>query len=237
MTHVRSLFEIDLYLRWIFKENYTNRATAYFVWSLRRKRYWLRSYLEGTPEYSANIAHMAGSHGEDITIPFSQEEIQSAIAKEDSRLALPEIAEVNRLFNDHMSRSGKDVEWYRPFGPTSIREMAIHLGDEGHYKVFYSQLSRATHGLTLENQFQFDAAKKEVIFDHIRTLDSLDFVLQLTFTYAIRIYKHSLEHFRYGELDAFSRKYIAEWRAATTSVPKVNKDAGSFTVLSRQSKS
>lgn len=230
MTHIRSLFEIDLNLRWIFREDFENRATAYFVWSLRRKRYWLRCYLEGTPEYAANIAHMEGSPGENITVPFSQEVIQAAIAKEDRRLQLPEVADVNRMFDQHMSGSGKDVEWYRPFGPTSIRDMAIRLGDEGHYKVFYSQLSRMTHGLSLENQFHFDAAKKEVIFDHIRTLDSLDFVLQLTFTYSLRIYKHSLEYFRYGELDAFSRKYITEWRAATTSIPKVKKDGSTFTI-------
>jgi hypothetical protein len=179
---------------------------------------------------------MAGSPGENISIPFSQEEIQAAIAKEDSRLQLPEVATVNRMFDQHMRSSGKDVEWYQPFGVTSIREMAIRLGDEGHYKVFYSQLSRVTHGLSLENQFHFDAAKKEVIFDHIRTLDSLDFVLQLTFTYGLRIYKHSLGHFRFGELDNFSRKYSTEWRGAINSIPKVKKDGSSFTILSRQSK-
>ena len=67
-----------------------------------------------------------------------------------------------------MASSGKDVKWYRPFGVNSIRDMAVRLGDEGMYKVFYAQYSQATHGLSLEQQLHFNVPHSEVVFDHIR---------------------------------------------------------------------
>jgi len=140
--HIRSLFEIDLYLRWIFQEEYDLRGTAYFVWNIRKKRYWLRCYLDGTPEKAAHTAHMAGSTVENIDIPYSQEEIQKAIDHETSRLNSPEVTAVNDLFESLMASSGKDVEWYRPFGVNSIRDMAIRLGDEAMYKVFMHNILR-----------------------------------------------------------------------------------------------
>ena len=234
--HIRSLFEIDLYLRWIFQEDFERRGSAYFVWNIRKKRYWLRCYLDGTPEQAAHTAHMEGSPGEDTVIPHTQEEIQNAIDLENSRLDAPEVAGVNALFEPLMATSGKDVEWYRPFGVNSIRDMAIRLGDEGMYKVFYAQYSQATHGLSLEQQLHFNATEREVVFDHIRTLQSVDEIFRMTFNFAFKIYRTMLEKYRPGELDAFRRKYLEEWRARFRAIPKVTKDGSSFTISPPQTR-
>lgn len=228
--HIRSLFEIDLYLRWIFQEDYEKRGLAYFVWDIRRKRYWLRCYLEGTAEYQANSGHMEGSPGENFEIPHTQEAIQDSIDHQTRRLESSELSEVNNMFDVCMSSSGKDVEWYKPFGPTSIRDMAIRLGDEGMYKVFYAQYSQATHGLSLEHQLHFNAPAGEVVFDHIRTLRSIDQIYRMTFNYAVKIYRTVLERYRPGEMDAFKRKYINEWRQPFWEIPKVSKDGNRFSV-------
>lgn len=235
--HIRSLFEIDLYLRWIFQEDYERRGTAYFVWNLREKRYWLRCYLEGTSEYAANVDHMRGSPGEHTEIPHTQEEIQNAIAHETARLALPEVAEVNNMFEQRVSNSGKDVEWYKPFGATSIRDMAVRLGDEGMYKVFYAQYSQATHGLSIEHQLHFNASEGKVIFDHIRTLQSIDEVFRMTLTYAFKIYRLVLGQYRPGELDAFNAKYVSEWRDSFCSIPKITKNGSTFTITPAEPRS
>ena len=182
--HIRSLFEIDMYLRWIFKEDYERRGTAYFVWNIRKKRYWLRCYLEGIPEYAAHANHMVGLPGGNIVIPHTQEEIQKGIDHENGRLAHPEVKDVNDLFESLMASSGKDVEWYKPFGVNSIRDMAMCLGDEGMYKVFYEQYSQATHGLSIEHQIHSNASHGEVIFDHVRTLQSIDGIFCWTLNFA-----------------------------------------------------
>lgn len=228
--HIRSLFEIYIYLRWIFFKDFERRGTAYFVWNLRMKRYWNRCYLEGTPEYAANLEHMRGTPGWHTGIPHTQEDLQKAVDTETARLALPEVAEVNDMFEQCMSNSGKDVEWYKPFGVNSIREMAIRLGDEGMYKVFYSRYSQATHGLSIEHQLHFNASEGKVTFDPIRTLQSIDEVFRMALNYAISIYKLVLERYRPGELRAFSMQYASEWRDSFRSIPKVAFNEGTFTI-------
>ena len=234
--HIRSLFEIDLYLRWIFQKDYDRRGTAYFVWNIRQKRYWLRCYLDGTPENAAHTVHMAGSYGENIVIDYNQEEIQKAIDHETARLSSPEIVAVNDLFDSLMASSGKDVEWYRPFGVNSIRDMAIHLGDEAMYKVFYTQYSQVTHGLSIDQQLHFNPPHGVVIFDHIRTPQSIDQIYRMTFNFAFKIYRTVLERFRPSEIAAFNRKYLEEWRRSFMSIPKVKKEGGTITVTPPQSK-
>lgn len=228
--HIRSLFEIELYLKWLFEEDYERRATAYFVWNLRKERYWSLCYLQGSPEQAAHEQHMRGSLGEHVTMHASQEEITKAIDHETRRLNMPELSEVNAMFEKSVKSSGRDVEWYRPFGVTSIRDMAIKLGMEGMYKVFYASYSQATHGLSLGHQVHFDAPKGEIIFDHIRSLQSLDEVFRMTFSYTIGIYPLVLERYRRGELDAFKVKYSTEWRRTIHSIPKVTKKDGTFTI-------
>lgn len=226
--HIRSNFEIDLYLRWIFAADYQNRGAAYFVWNVRQKRYWLRCYLRGTPEYQANIQHMQDAPGGPPSLPRSQAEIQAAIAQEDAKLACPETSYVNGLFEQQVTSSGRDREWYRPFGVSSVRDMARSLGEEANYKVFYSHYSQITHGLSLDRQMHFKPENREVVFDHIRTLDGIDGVFQMTFTYALRIFRVVLGRFRPSEVEVFDRRYKDEWRSAYRRIPSVVKDGSSF---------
>jgi|GEM_PF-1365596 len=227
--HIRSIFEIDLYLRWIFEKNYSDRATAYFVWNLRQKRYWLRCCREGTREFDANLKHMEGAPGDPMKTPLSQQDLQLEIDRADAQLARKELTRIYDLFEGMVKNSGKDVEWYLPLGPSSIRDMAARLGDEARYKVIYSESSQITHGLSMDSQFHFNAGGPEVVYDHIRTLDKLDQVFEMTFTLGVGIFRHCLKHYRPGELNNFNRKYKKEWRSAMQSVPKVTKDGTTFT--------
>ncbi len=228
--HIRSLFEIHLYLKWIFQEDYDRRGKAYFVWNIRQKRYWFRCYLDGTPERAAHIAHLSGSTAENLIVPHNQEEIQRNIDHETARLNNPELDAVNDLFESRMARSGKDVEWYKPFGVNSIRDMAVRLGEEAMYKIFYTQYSQATHGLSFDRQLHFNPAQSELVFDHIRTLQSIDEVYRMTLTFAFRIYRSILERYRPGEIAAFGRKFLEEWRSSFKSIPKVLKEDDKFTI-------
>ena len=231
--HIRSLFEIHLYMRWIFQQDYETRGSAYYVWDIRRKRYWLRCYLNGTPEYTANAQHMAGTPGADGSIPHSQAELQAAVDHEDNRLNSAEFTSINAQFEQRISPSRKDVEWYKPFGASSLRDMAISLGDEGAYKVFYTQYSRATHGLSFEHQVDVNAGEGEIVFSHLRTLKSLDEVYRMTFNFAIQIFRTTLDRYRPGEMDAFNLKYETEWRDGFLSIPTVESRNGSLVITPR----
>ena len=122
------------------------------------------------------------------------------------------------------------LEWYKACGINSLRDMAIHLGDEAPYKVFYSEYSRATHGLSFDHQLEVDACEGEIVFNHIRTLKSLDKVYQMAFTQGISLFRTVLAQYRPGELDAFTRKYKDEWQKRIWSIPKVTDENGLFTI-------
>jgi len=232
-SHLRSLMEVDLYLRWIFQSDYTNRATAYFVWCIRRSRTSFREYLEGTHEHESNTRILDRLPLELLDSSWTQEKLRAAIAQEEERLESPETRFVNAIFEEWIATSGNKSEprwWYRPFGVRSLHEMAKRVDEETAYDVFYRQFSQATHGLSLDHQIHFNATGNEVVFDHIRTLDKLDEILKSSFTYAVRIYHLCLGRYRPAELDAFSRKYTQEWRATVLSIPKIRKDGGTFTV-------
>jgi len=228
--HMRSLMEINIYLKWIFMKDYERRATAYLVWNIRKKRYWLRCYLDETPEQRANKQHMEGELTEGLDPPFSQDQLREFIRMEDERLQSPELREVNEFFDRIHRNSGADSQWYRPFGVTSIWAMAEQLGEQGLYKLFYKHYSQTVHGLSMDHQWHFDENSEEVVFDHIRTVESLDEVFNMTFAYAFMLFRLVLEKYRPGEIPAFNRKYFAEWQSPYMNIPKVETTDAGFSI-------
>ncbi len=87
-----------------------------------------------------------------------------------------------------------------------------------------------SHGLSLEHQLHFVATERGVVYDHIRTLNSLDQVLRIAIPLITETYRQVLKKYRPGELTNFSRKYINEWRVPFHNIPKVEKKGSTFTV-------
>ena len=238
--HMRSLMEINLYLKWIFMKDYQRRGTAYRVWEIRRQRYWYRCYLDGTREQKANMQHMKGELTEGLEPPLTQEQLREFIEEEDAKPQTPELREVNELFNEKVSKSGKDRDWYVPFGVSDLRTMAVEVdknigvGEEGMYKLLYSHYSNTVHGLSMDHQWHFDEALGQVIFDHIRTVESLDEVFQMAFSYTFMLYRKILNEYRPGEIGAYNRRYVAEWRDASINIPKVEITDTGFTIAKKK---
>ena len=231
---LRSLFEINLYLEWIFESDTKSRATAYFVWEQRRKIFWYKCYIIGTPEFEAHENHMKDSLIMGISLGQSQEELKSEVSLLESKLAHPDLRDVNGKFDDFISNSRrggrKSPEWYQPFGPDTIRGMAKSLKKEGEYKVIYSQFSQNSHGLSFYRQISFGGSEGKIGFEPIRSLDSIDEIFTWSFNFSIEIFRRIIKEYRSGEIDAFNRKYLEEWRASVTSVPVVKKTGNGFTV-------
>ncbi|WPJ97808.1 DUF5677 domain-containing protein [Coraliomargarita algicola] len=227
-AHIRSIFEINLYIEWICQEDYEKRGVAYFVWNIRKKRYWNRCALEGTAEHKAHQQHMKGMDTSRTSKRFDQAELWNAVNQDDKRLQHPELATVNDMFEQRMKKSGKDVEWYVPFGVSGLRDIAIKLNKEAVYKVFFGKLSEATHGQTLEQQLYFSDTTGVMHFDHIRTLARVDDVFKLTFLQVMDLYSQTLRRYRPDEEKAFYHKYQNEWRDAYWRVPKVSKQNGTY---------
>jgi hypothetical protein len=224
---LRSLFEISVYLEWIFQKETEKRGTLPFVWNLRNKLYWTRCVKPGTPEHEAHKQHMADTITGPIPRGLDTAFVDAEIALLNSKLSAPECAAINAEF-DRIKKGQKDKEWYCPAGVNNFREMAKAVGKEGQYKVFFGHFSGVTHGVALDKQISF--SKEQVVYEPIRNLTEMDQILRCALTLAVAIYRTVLHHYRYGELENYDRKYVNEWRSRFLSVKAVEYKDGTYTI-------
>lgn len=224
---LRSLFEIGVYLDWIFKAETEKRGSLYFVWDLRRRLYWALSLKKGTREYNAFQKHMQDAPSGLELEGVGDALIDDTIERLRKKLLTPECSIINDEF-DLLKKGLRDREWYVPGGVNNLREMAVDVGKEGMYIVFYSPFSNVTHGLALSKQVRFQ--KKEVIFEPIRNLTQLDEIFGHAFNFSIGLYRKVLTYYRPGEIQNFNRKYNDEWKERFFSVKKIEYKNGTYTI-------
>jgi hypothetical protein len=224
---LRSLFEISVYLDWIFQKDTEKRGSLYFVWHRRKKLYWALSVKKGTPEHETHKKHMANSSTGAELKGVDEKLIDAQISLLKNQLSMPEFSAINQEFEKLKNRL-KDREWYLPGGVGNFREMAKTVKREHEYKVFYSSFSAITHGLAFDEQVSF--SNETVFFEPIRNLTRIDEVFRNAFNFAMGIYRSALTHYRPAELATFNKKYVNEWRQRFLSVKKVEYKNGTYTI-------
>jgi hypothetical protein len=168
---LRSLFEINIYLDWIFKKDTERRGSLYFVWELRNQLFWFMSYKKGSREHDVHKIDMRDTGiGADLK-GLDQEFVDAEIQSLKEKLSTLECAEINREFDNMKKEKLRDRNWYVPEGINNFREMARNVGKEGKYKVFYLSYSAFTHGLTFNKQVRF--SDHRVVFEPIRNLTGI----------------------------------------------------------------
>lgn len=224
---LRSLFEVSVYLDWIFQKDTKKRGSLYFVWNLRKKLYWTLSVKKGTPEHEAHKKHMSDSSTGAELKGVDEKLIDAEIALLKDKLSAPECAAINQEF-EKLKNGLRDREWYLPGGINNFREMAKAVKREAEYKVFYSSFSAITHGLAFDEQVSF--SKETVVFEPIRNLTRIDEVIRNALNYAIVVYRSALSYYRPAELEVFNKKYLNEWRQRFLSVKKVEYTNGVYRI-------
>lgn len=222
---LRSLFEVSVYLDWVFESETRKRGTLYFVWNLRRKLHWTLSVKQGTPEHEAHKLHMKDA-AMGATVAAGEQLIDAEIDLLKKKLSAPECAAIDAEF-ERRRKGSMDREWYVPGGVSNFREMARTVKREGEYKVFYSYFSCVTHGLAFEKHASFSDGK--VVFESIRNLAEMHTIFRNAFNLAISIFRRVLSHYRPGEVENFDRKYISEWRERFWAVKHVEYKNGTYT--------
>lgn len=231
---LRGLFEIRIYLEWIFQKDTPERGAMYFAWSLRRKRLWLLRSLPGTKEFQAFQPQLAHDQ---ITVQMPAlppEVLKAEIAKLDRALAQPEVAAINAKFDAIASKSGRDREWYSAADVSDLAAMAQKIGKLAEYSINYGALSNLTHSLA----FDFHVLLKTSEIDGNALLESnpirgvvgLDGFLRLAFTFAMEIYRLVLAHYRPEELIAYRSKYLQEWQQPFKTIPRIEEVDGQIRI-------
>jgi hypothetical protein len=219
---VRALFEQELYLKWIFSADTERRAKLYYVWNLRKKRYWLSIPISGTPENTKFTPHFSILPRTQAmsSSPETIKSVKEDIATIDNLLASTDFANLNAEFDKLKDKRSHDVPWYYPFEkiPT-IKKLATRLGCAAEYDVAYDQGSGIAHSTAFFKQVSFTS--DGTMFEPIRNLEGVQTMFRAIGTYCLRTYRMVLNHYRYAELEAFDRKYKDEWRARFMGIRNV----------------
>ena len=228
---LRTLYENQLYLHWILEKETAKRASQYYVWHLRRKLKLNLSYIEGTPENNEFQQKIAGSPFNKIVdkaIP-----IKSKIIKKNKEiekiLNSTKYCDINAEFDRLKGTKKNDVNWYQPWGPNSISDLAERLGKGGEYIIFYSDLSNITHCHSVDQMISYKSDM--VIFENIRNLTSINTVISITCSYCYRIFRLILQKYSPSEIENFNIKYFEEWRNRSLYIPKVEYKDGDFIII------
>jgi hypothetical protein len=218
----RAAFEASMYLDWVLFSDTERKATAYIVSNFRDERLWAQRAIKGTPEATV-FESISKSFGLDIHArrPTLAGDAKKHLAEVNRILAQKEFAAMDKEFNLAKGKKKKyDLEWYQLCRAKSIRQVAEQAGRLGEYEFFYAKGSQITHTASYKDHIRF--TKGQVVhFKPIRHLREIDTLLNFTVATALRTFQHTLKFYRYGELPAFSKKYVEDWRNPFLSVKKV----------------
>lgn len=216
----RSAFEASVYLEWILFSDAERKATAYIVGNFRDERIWAARVTKGTPE-EAIFESIAKTIGLDIHArrPTLAGDAQRHLAEVNRILEQEGLRAMDQEFEIARGKRRYDPEWYELCGVKSIRRIAQSVGRVAEYEFFYSKGSRITHTASYKDHVRF--VNKHVHFKPIRTLEGIDELLNFTVGTAIRTFQNVIRYYRPGELDAFGRKYVEDWRAPFVSIKSV----------------
>lgn len=150
--NLRRLFENYIYLKFILKEKSEERAKAYYVNHLLKKR---KEAEEG--DFSTNLgkAHKAKIKNDEIAryLELEHKDCRSDVDRIDSVLQKPQYQSVKNEFEHRKTElKGGRVHWYSLYGgPTSLEGLSISVGHSGLYEVLYRYFSKFIHS---ENELE-----------------------------------------------------------------------------------
>jgi phage FluMu gp28-like protein len=190
------------------------KAQYYMVSNYRDERLWANRTIKGTSEEKA-FAAISESLGLDIHArrPTLAADAEKHLKEVNQVLAQSSFVEIDKEFEKKKQQSSRrhEPKWHSLCGAQSIRQIAITVGRLPEYELFYAKGSQITHSASYKDHLRF--AKGKVIFKHVRQLESINELLNFVVTLALMSYRHTLMRYRPGEVQAFSRKYLEDWRS------------------------
>lgn len=216
----RTAFEASIYLDWILLADCERRATRYIVANFRDERLWAARVIPGTEE-EAIFRQISNTLGFDVyanrlTLPS---EANNHLAEVNRILAQPDLEAIDQEFTRARGTNKHDPQWYQLDGLRSFKQVADQVGRLPEYEFFYSKGSQVTHTDSYKDHIRF--ADGQVIFKPIRHLSDVNVLLNFVVSVCLGAYMKVLKKYRPSELEAFSKKYLEDWRDPFQNVPSV----------------
>lgn len=215
----RSMLEAYIYLAWILEKDTENRARHFYVWHLRQKREWARRLIKGTLENDRFEPHIANLY--DLQDPCKRAALEKEAKKRESDISRFLSSAINKEVNDAFDKLKKryDVAWYRPCGPSSIRQVADAVKLEAEYDFFYSHFSDISHAGAFDKHVKI--CPQGIVFEPIRSPEGIRTLVNIVATLAFRTYRLIIKKYFPQEVQSFNFSYVTKWRARFQSVPDV----------------
>ena len=214
---MRALFEASVYIDWTLEGDSEKKASYYYVHNLRRKRLWASRAQSGSAEAQKFVA-MLNESG--VTIDDKlKESTKRQIEEIDRALSRPNLAQINKDFEEHRKGKPYDPAWYVPLGQRNLGTIARTVGKGTQYAIFYSGASEVMHTSSYEPHVRIGAG--QLTFQPIRSLEGFDNVLRFSPTIAFSTFRKILNEYRPGELPLFSRKYVEKWQQEFMNFPQI----------------
>jgi hypothetical protein len=214
----RGLFETYLFIKWILKEDTERRVKQYYVWQKREELIVNKRSLIGSKEHT-DYVNLLGEFGKEYIeeVKQKQADIRKVVDSIEELLNRDTYRETNLNFENNKSK--KKVEWFRPGGPRNRYEMAIDVGLQAEYLIFYSYYSDVVHVTATHEHIEFKDGY--MILTPIRHLEGIRALLNTALVYVLNIYEIVLGHYRPEEVQNFKKKYVSEWRRKFLSIKNV----------------
>lgn len=218
----RAAFEASIYLDWMLFSDAKRKAACFYISNLRNERVWAQRALAGTDEEKA-FSTVLATLGLSLQMehPELKEEAEKFLAEVNRLLSKPEFVGIDGEFESARKRKGRrEPKWHELCGHSSLRQIAKAVSRLPEYELMYSRGSRIVHTAVYKDHFKFKG--DQVRFRSLRNLEGIDSLLNFTLCVAIGSYQRVLQYYRPTELQAFSKKYVEDWRIVFKSIPKVS---------------
>ncbi len=216
---LRAAFEAKLTVEYIAEADSVRRGAAYVVEEVHKRIHSIRRF-DGVSQTAKQfqVEFRRDKFGGDIELP----ELRDAADRVERLVQLLEkphlrgaALERERLRAD---RKGEPPFYSYWGGPSSIQQLARHLGNGGQYEILYRTWSRTTHGFDLGRQLtETDGVAAVRVF---RDPEDIHNAYSLAMSFGLQTMRAILGHYRASEIESgsFARWYDREVRKAYQSL-------------------
>jgi hypothetical protein len=218
----RAAFEASLYIDWILKSDSEEKASYYYVNNLLDHRKWALRIIKGTPQQK-QFENDIKSRFSLVDFDKEQESAGKQLEQINNILKQPELKSIYEQFNMIYEKGKREPNWYTPIlRGGSLKTIARDVGRLPEYLFYYDKSSKIMHSSSYDDHVKFNKKDGRIIFEPIRNLNSIDYVLRFNMQVAVHTYKSIIKKYRTGELSNYINKYKNDWRKYCLNIPQVN---------------
>jgi hypothetical protein len=209
---LRSSFEANMSLEYIFEADYVDRSLAWLVQDVRRRIALYESMDPSTErgkQAQSIIAHDDVGRGVDFSGVGSTKENVDRLER---LLKRQQFEKVIQEYDRLRSKRERNPQWYRLFGSSrNLHDLARHLNKGAQYEFLYRHWSEVTHATTFQRIIVHDdsgisGVRRMRDPSYLGDGSSIDASLLLGAT------RSMLARFRQGEETSVKKWYISEVR-------------------------